>query len=177
MNASNIASTHLSTGHTKSCGCLRAKAMSMTMMTHGMSDSKEHNIWQSMRSRCLNPFNRHYADYGGRGITICERWQDFSLFLADMGLKPEGKSLDRIDNNGPYSPDNCIWSSQTEQCRNTRTNRYEMYNGQFILLKEISEQTGIPYKLIHARLARGLNIEQALQPCDRGRKRGTAKCR
>lgn len=100
-------------GTTKSCGCLRIK--------HGMNGTKEYHSWIGMLSRCRDPNNAGYKDYGGRGITVCDRWTKFENFFADMGLKPSpSHSIDRIDNNGNYEPSNCKWSTPEEQSNNQR---------------------------------------------------------
>jgi len=94
-------------------------------ISHGMSETPEHIAWLNMKSRCFNPNNKQYSDYGGRGITICDRWLNSSQnFLADMGTKPSPKhSLDRIDNNADYSPKNCRWATKAEQVNNKRNNK------------------------------------------------------
>lgn len=87
---------------------------------HGMSHTPTYKTWEMMMQRCTNPKFDSYSNYGGRGIEVCERWKDFRLFYKDMGDRPKGKTLDRKDNDGGYSPENCKWSTQSEQLRNTR---------------------------------------------------------
>lgn len=159
----DVASTHLVTGHTKSCGCLRAEAMSATMKKHGRSGGTEHNIWLSMLARCNNPKSHAYARYGGRGIKVCERWHKFENFFLDMGERPEGCSIDRIDNSRGYEPDNCRWATSRQQGRNTRVNRMATYNGQTMTLIDLAESKGIPYKLLHGRLAAGWELNKAVE--------------
>lgn len=120
----------LHTGATKSCGCWRREmqdAMRRGRRGPGRGDDGKrtptYSVWTNMKTRCLNRRNAAYPLYGGRGIKVCERWMKFENFLADMGDKPEGKSLDRIDVNGNYEPGNCRWATANEQARNQRTTR------------------------------------------------------
>jgi hypothetical protein len=116
-----------------------------------------------MRARCLNPQSARYADYGGRGITVCPTWDDFETFLRDMGPKPSPRhSIDRIDNDRGYSPENCKWSTTTEQNRNTRLNVWLTYNGQTMLLEDWGRLTGIPAGKLRWRQLKGWPPEDIL---------------
>lgn len=135
-------------------GRLRAGRMKRGCLTcsgrlHGKTGrncSPTYNSWRAMRGRCLRPDDTHFRYYGGRGITICDRWRDsFPNFLADMGVRPQGKSLDRIDVDGPYSPDNCRWADRKTQARNTP--RYKITDEQRIAIKEAASY-GVPARAI-----------------------------
>jgi hypothetical protein len=115
----------LTSGHTKSCGCLKDERNTSTAHTHGHARRKTglsptYQSWRGMRTRCTNPNVKSYKDYGGRGIQICERWKDFGNFLADMGERPDGRTLDRKNVNGDYEPNNCQWATRKEQAMNTQ---------------------------------------------------------
>jgi hypothetical protein len=122
----------LRTGNTTSCGCARRAMHAARLTKHGHSKgSPEFMSWTSMRSRCNTPTNKAYANYGGRGITVCERWNDFKAFLSDMGPRPHGASLDRFpDNDGNYEPTNCRWATPAEQARNRRSTINLTLNGE-----------------------------------------------
>lgn len=121
-----VPATTLVQGKSRSCGCSTKLLQSISLTTHGHSRrrgkgfSKTYSSWHAMRCRCLNPKHKQYADYGGRGIRVHETWNKFENFLADMGERPEDKTLDRIDVDGNYEPGNCKWSTQKEQTANRR---------------------------------------------------------
>jgi len=143
-------------GHTKSCGCIKAKWAKENRATHGLlrgGHTPEFETWSHLRSRCYNPKNKKYPDYGGRGISVCDRWRfSFENFIIDMGLKPENKyTIERIDNDGDYEPLNCKWASPKEQARNKRNTIIVFYNGVAKPLIEWCEKLGLKYDNIRAR--------------------------
>jgi hypothetical protein len=132
----------------------------------GRSHSREYQVWRSMRGRCDRSTDRQFRDYGARGIKVCDRWlgpTGFVNFIADMGERPSSlHSIDRIDNDGPYSPDNCRWATRSEQQRNTRANRVLTLSGQSLSVAEWAERIGIPQTTISSRLKSGWCAERAL---------------
>jgi len=142
-----VASNHLQKANgTASCGCERA--------THGYSRPGAvhplYRVWLSMRERCNNPKCSHYKWYGARGITVCPEWDDFEVFKRDMGDRPEGRSLDRKDNNGPYNKENCRWATTQEQSWNTSKARWIEFNGQRKVLSEWARHFGVSASHVHS---------------------------
>lgn len=139
--------------------------------THGLSYTPEYRVWQTMRLRCNNPSNKAYPRYGGRGITVCERWQNsVEAFIEDMGPKPSPKhEIDRIDNDGPYCPENCRWVLRRTNSRNRRSNRRISHQGETLTLVEWAERTGIRWDTIMKRLDAGWPAARALTTPARGK--------
>lgn len=161
----NIRCRHLKT--TNSCGCVHKKDSSEKWLKHGYGGTPEYESWFKMKDRCLNTDYHAYKDYGGRGITICERWLDeengISNFVEDMGKRPSSKyTLDRIDNNGNYEPKNCRWATKKEQSRNRRSNVLFRYNNEEKCAAEWCEQLKMPKSTFFNRLKRGWSIERTL---------------
>jgi hypothetical protein len=134
--------------------------------TRGYSATRIYRIWDSMKSRCLRPSHAYFPRYGGSGITICERWMRFENFLADMGEPPTDQhSIDRIDNDANYSPENCRWATPKEQSNNKRTCRYVEFRGDRITVAQFAERVGISYELATWRLIhRAWDPEKAARP-------------
>lgn len=131
----------------------------------GDAASPTYRVWRSMlqRARGQSGTEQHKRNYAGRGISVCERWLDFALFLADMGERPLGTSLDRIDNDGHYCPENCRWATPVEQARNRRSNRLIEYRGCALTVAEWSDITGISRTTIRCRLEMGWPPERVLE--------------
>ena len=158
-----VVGQNLKNGLSSSCGCLlREKAVNST--THGMSKSRMYQSYATMISRCHNPNFPKFASYGARGISVCDRWRnDFAVFLSDMGERPEGMTLDRIDNDGNYEPGNCRWATAREQQINRRNTVRVTHSGRTLPLAEWSRETGIDYGTLRQRLFRyGWNPARAL---------------
>ncbi len=156
-------------GATVSCGCYRKAFQSAggSRLRHGFArkskQSRTHGNWVAMRQRCENPTNAVFPRYGGRGIKVCARWQVFENFLADMGEKPKGKTIDRFPNNdGDYEPGNCRWATPGEQARNTRRNHPLTAFGETLLLVEWAEKVGVPGPVLLKRLNRGWSPEKTV---------------
>jgi hypothetical protein len=134
-------------------------------LKHGMSNSPEWKAWSEMRNRCDNPKNSRYYCYGKRGISVCERWRKFKNFFADMGRKPSSShSIERIDTNGNYEPDNCKWAAAKEQANNVTNNRLITYAGKTRTVAQWAEELEINYGTLISRLNRGLDTYRVLQP-------------
>ena len=123
---------------------------------------KAYVCWLSMKKRCNNPDKKDFDNYKGRGISYDQRWNDFTIFLNDMGLPPKGTSIERIDNSGDYCKENCKWATRKEQMRNTRHNKYLEYQGKKMMICEWAEHLGLKSVLLRVRLGRGWSVERTL---------------
>jgi len=147
-NTSTVRTNSLKSGRIKTCGCFN-----IGRTTHGLSRMPINYVWQAMIQRCYNINNPVYKNYGGRGIKVCYRWRNsFEAFFDDMGHPEKGMSIDRIDNDKGYSPDNCKWSTAKEQCNNTRKNRRITYNGMTRSLTDWSFHLGGGKNLVSKRV-------------------------
>jgi len=154
----------LAKGKVKSCGCLNAERI----FKHGKARSRVYGVWKDMRQRCENPKCHAYKNYGARGIKVDPSWADFDVFLADMGEPPEGYTIDRKDNNGPYSKSNCRWATMKDQQNNTRHNRMLTAFGKTMNVTQWAAEVGIPYDRLHSRLRYGWEPERALTAPTKG---------
>lgn len=145
----------------RSCGCNKGH------WTHRLTErgkkSGLYGIWTAMKNRCYNPNSEYYADYGGRGIKVCDRWKgSFESFFEDLGDRPKGMTLERIDNNGDYGPSNCHWATRKDQARNRRSNVILEFQGRSQILDGWAKEIGIEAATIRRRLALGWTMEKAL---------------
>lgn len=151
---------HLRNGKTVSCGCYKVEART----THGLHKHPMYRTWAGMKSRCSNPKDAWYRRYGGRGIKVCERWLDFANFYADVGDRPKGHTLDRIDNDGDYTPENVRWATPPQQQETkTQTSRYLTAFGVTRTVDEWADHTGLAKGTIFMRLHRGWSVAKALR--------------
>lgn len=150
----------LKQGNSRHCGCRMAEITVALHTTHGdASRSKkapEYGTWARMIARCEQQNSKDFADYGGRGIRVCERWREsYAAFLEDMGRRPAGCSIDRIEVDGDYEPGNCRWATPSQQARNKRNSRIVTYRGERVCLADACDSAGLPYALVHGRLCKG----------------------
>ena len=165
-NEKIVKTTDLVRGVVKSCGCLAKQALIERCVTHGKTKHPLYSKWHTMKSRCNNSNNASYERYGGRGIKVCDEWENsfqaFYEWSMANGYK-KGLSIDRIDNDGNYEPANCRWVTQEEQCNNRRTSHKLTYEGETHTITEWSKITGIKRKIISQRVNNlGWSIERAL---------------
>jgi hypothetical protein len=144
-----VSGNNLKSGATKSCGCLHKEMMTK----HGCYGDKFYTVWQHMKQRCINPRNKDYPDYGGRGITVCDRWlNSFENFNEDEGENWKlGLTIERIDNKLGYYPGNCAWITIAEQQRNKRNNLYVLYMGKSQLFVKLCEEHNMPRNVVYKR--------------------------
>jgi len=150
-----------------SCGCERIKNVIKAITKHGHAKNSTHGTptyssWTHMKNRCLNPKNKYYKHYGGRGITICEEWSDFRNFLRDMGESSKGDSLDRIDLDKGYYKENCRWADKITQANNTQRSHFLIYNGKKQTVAEWARELNLKYDTLSNRLKRGWTTKRAL---------------
>lgn len=158
-----VSSSSLLTGTTQSCGCLLIEARISANTTHGLTGNPMLGLWEKMMARCYCKTNAAYDRYGGRGIFVEQSWHDVQNFIADMGPKPEGMSLDRKNNDGPYSKENCRWATPVEQGRNKRNNRLLEFRGQTKCMAEWCEELGLKTSTVCRRLNHcGWSVDRAL---------------
>jgi hypothetical protein len=155
----------LRSAHTTSCGCRQREVVAQLKWSHGKCSSREHTSWSGMIQRCHNPDNPSYGRYGARGIVVCDRWRNsFADFLADMGDCPPGCTIERVNNEGPYSPGNCVWASPTAQNRNKRSTLRLTLNGVTRAASEWAVVLNMRPSTLYSRLYRGWSVQEALTP-------------
>ena len=166
----HVTTDKLNSGHSKSCGCYTHHILADTRKTHGETETRLYKVWMNMRGRCKHTSRWDYEHYGGRGIKVCEEWDKnfvaFRDWAMEAGYNPEAKhgecTLDRIDVNGDYCPENCRWVDMKTQMRNTRSNRYITIDGETMVLKDWSARTGVPVPTFLHRLESGWTEEEAI---------------
>lgn len=165
-NTTTVNAIRLKNGTTSSCGCFRKERARKLRLTHGYGkrggEGTAWSSWHSMMARCNNPKMSGYHNYGGRGISVCKKWFQFLSFLADMGDRPDGKSLGRIDNNGHYCKSNCRWETRIEQGSNRRDNRFVTAIGLTKTVAEWERYKGVKTHVILRRLNKGWSDEDAV---------------
>lgn len=164
-NAKSVRSCALLSGDTQSCGCARRLLtieLNKKRAKHGLSETSAYEVWHHMISRCTNPSDKSFDDYGGRGIRVCDRWKNVAAFVADMGEPPPGMTIERVKNDRGYEPDNCTWATRREQNNNSRRNITITFRGQTMTRAQWEQHLGLGPTTLRARLRRGWPLERAL---------------
>lgn len=152
-----VAGGHLRDGHTQSCGCRQRDSVIKKNTVHSMSNTRLYNTWNNMKDRCFNPNSTFYSDYGGRGIKVCDEWMYVFQTFYDWAISHgyhEGLTIERVDVNGDYCPENCTWIPFELQARNKRNTLYVDFNGRKVTLMELSEISGMKYSFLYERIIR-----------------------
>lgn len=175
-NTKEARGSHLKRGYIQSCGCLATDMLRERSTKHGLEHTRLYRIWSGMLKRCYNTKSNRYQRYGGRGITVCQEWRDsiekFVSWSISNGYRDE-LTLDRIDNDGPYSPENCRWATMKEQTNHTRRNRLVTIGGVTKTISQWAEEKRINIGTVYSRLKRGWSVERALNdPVKKQRKGG-----
>lgn len=150
-------------GATKSCGCQRTESLAEINRTHSQSRTKVYQVWRGMKKRCELESQQNFANYGGRGITVCTRWMSFEKFFQDMGHPPPGMSIERKDVNGNYEPSNCTWATQEEQCNNRRQTIFLEYRGRKNTLVRWASDLGLSRQTVYWRYRQGWPVDEVLK--------------
>jgi hypothetical protein len=161
-NEKVILDYNITKGHTKSCGCLHNSPTHC--FTHKMTQTPEYSAWKGIKRRCYNQKFKHYNNYGGRGILVCDRWLEcFENFYEDMGDRPSKEySIERRDNDGNYCPENCYWATKKEQSNNKRSNRFIEFNNERLTVDQFSEKYQINNWIVRKRLNKGWDIQKII---------------
>lgn len=161
----DVLSAQLRTGGSKSCGCLQKFRLAPKSKKHGMWKHPVYKVWMQMKSRCRDPKDPGYRLYGGRGIDVCERWNEFSAFWEDMGATwQRGLSIERVNNDLGYRPDNCRWATRYEQSRNMRRNHYIQTQWGRMTVMDAALKAGVPHRAVWWRIRAGWPEERLLEP-------------
>ncbi len=169
-NRKNVLGCVLSRGDTNSCGCLAKESIAKVNYRHGMTKTPIYGLWHSMIQRCYDKNCNVYYRYGGRGINVCNKWQTFEGFYEDMGDKPKGKSLERLDNDGDYCPENVVWADAKAQANNRRSNVILEHNGKKQTMQQWCDELDLKIGTVWARLnVYGYSVAKALTPGWRAR--------
>lgn len=164
---SEVRVSDLRSGNTSSCGCLREDARKIANFSHGMKRSRLYSTWTNMKTRCYNPKVSGFENYGGRGIAICNDWKDDFVNFYNWAMATgynDNMTIERVDVNGNYEPENCMWIKADEQSKNRRGNIYIELNGKTETLKGWCDELGLPYKIVHQRMKRdNLNPKENLK--------------
>jgi hypothetical protein len=171
-----VGATNLKTGNSKSCGCIKSQVISVSRTTHGKSGTAGYQTFFSMINRCTNPTESAYKNYGGRGITVCDRWLEpggYERFVEDMGPRPPGMTIERVDNEKGYSPDNCVWADLETQGNNRRNNVRVTWEGREMTLTQACALVGKSFPTVWHRLSVAKwplerALTQPIRDCGRG---------